>query len=180
MILIPHLLGLYILSAETERMGLRGLSANQKQEESNIKPRLCTRITGPSSVGFADSFPARGKPCRPWDLRRLFFAAFGPRKLRKVGRGNKQTSGGSGPILFPLHPRDLSASSQKPHGFLLFMDVKARRKVRSPSSVGFADSFPARGKPCKPGVFKISPAKPSFIVSALLDGGAKQAMPVSW
>jgi hypothetical protein len=78
---------LCILSHKSERMGLRGLSANQKQEESNIKPRLCTRITGPSSVGFADSFPARGKPCRPWDLRRLFFAAFGPRKLRKVGRG---------------------------------------------------------------------------------------------
>jgi hypothetical protein len=33
MILILPLLGLCILSAETERMGLRGLSANQKQEE---------------------------------------------------------------------------------------------------------------------------------------------------
>jgi acetylglutamate kinase len=74
------LLGLCILSAETERMGLRGLSANQKQEESNIKPRLCTRITGPSSVGFADSFPARGKPCRPCG-----FGKFSKGLFQKIG-----------------------------------------------------------------------------------------------
>ena len=87
MILILPLLGLYILSAETERTGPRGLSANQKQEESNIKPRLCTRITGPSSVGFADSFPARGKLCKPWGFGKVSVCSFRAAKAAQSVQG---------------------------------------------------------------------------------------------